>query len=159
MGAGTWVWVCAFWKRVKIWQKFKNFWNFETGWTLKSSRIAAYTGCWLTFRKRCEISKKIILQKVKKIQKCWKHFFFSQGGTSLGAPIKVEKIGRSEISYPIFLEFILTLSDTKYRFVKQLQGWSEFRTPDIWIHQKSSILLSGLFGRHLLFFLGSRGHI
>ena len=67
MGVG----VCAFWKRVKIWQKFKNFWNFETGWTLKSSRIAAYTGCWLTFRKRCEISKKNIFQKVKKIKKFW----------------------------------------------------------------------------------------
>ena len=40
---------------------------------------------------------------------------YFQAGTSLGVPVRVEPIGRSEISYPIFLEFVLSLSDSKYR--------------------------------------------
>ena len=125
-GVGTWVWV----RYVPVKKKSENLaniqkllklWDRLSTSELKNSRLHRLTHfqeeVWKFLQQ--SFSSKIW----KKLQKYILFIFifcYSQGGTSLGAPIKVEKIGRSEISYPIFLEFILTLSDTKYRFVKNI---------------------------------------
>jgi hypothetical protein len=50
--------------------------------------------------------------------KVFRNSFFnlnSQDGTPLGAPDRVENIGETQLPYSVFLDYALSIADTKYR--------------------------------------------
>ena len=39
----------------------------------------------------------------------------SQGGFVLGEPERIESLGETQLPYSVFLDFVLSLGDTKYK--------------------------------------------
>ena len=61
----------------------------------------------------CLKLKNFIISPTKKIG--LKLLYFFQGGSVLGEPQKIESLGETQLPYSVFLDYILSIGDTKFK--------------------------------------------
>jgi len=58
---------------------------------------------------------KVVLETLFSYVQCMFIHLYIQDGTPLGSPSRVENVGETQLPYSVFLDYVLSLAETKYR--------------------------------------------